>query len=72
MKLGCGIVVLMWILSGCAYNDHSRNFHQTVYTEGNGALAVDNETLLEKLDNVEESKADNATDGQLEVPLTGS
>ena len=65
MKLGCGIIIL-WILSGCAANDHSRNFNQTVRCDGD--IYISTEVLLEK-SGVEESNSD--ADGTLDLPLTG-
>ena len=67
MKIGCSIIIVMWLLAGCAYNDHSRTFNQVVDCDGD--VIIDTEVLLEK-SGVESSKADQEATPSFSIPAS--
>ena len=62
------IILLSLTLAGCAATDHSRKLIQYNIAYGCSKVSVDVDSLFEKVGN-EVSKADNATDGKLDLPV---
>jgi len=68
-SLGCGIFVLLFLVACGA--DHSRNLSITINAEGQDSwVELDIESILEKMDNTEESVTELEGEGELGLQLT--
>ena len=65
MRIGCGVIILTLLLSGC-YQDHSRTLVMSV--EEGGTLEIESiEVLLEKSGT---ESSDSKMDGELSLKTT--